>query len=148
MGTDGTFPDFLSCGRENPEGAATVESHPCAKGRARMGHPAPGWGPRRCATQNQIQHRVLALAVPWIALPRYPVHRENSLTRFWHGGKCRGPSTPHGTSLREVHAPLRMTRVVWPGVAPCFFEEWDCTVVFGVGFLAESCSALVHRVHR
>ncbi len=40
MGTDGMFPDFLSCGRKNPEGAATVESHPCAKGRARMGPPA------------------------------------------------------------------------------------------------------------
>jgi hypothetical protein len=25
---------------ENPERAATAESHPCAKGRARMGHPA------------------------------------------------------------------------------------------------------------
>src|SRR6266478_4063397 len=25
-----------------------------------------------------------------------PEYRENSLTRLWHGGRCRGPSTPHG----------------------------------------------------
>src|ERR1700676_1832298 len=42
-GADGTLPDFLSCGSRNPERAATVESHPCAKGRARMGHPASNW---------------------------------------------------------------------------------------------------------
>src|ERR1700676_2016511 len=32
---------FCHVVRENPESAATVESHPCAKGRARMGHPVP-----------------------------------------------------------------------------------------------------------
>ena len=31
---------FCHVDREDPERAATVESHPCAKGRARMGHPA------------------------------------------------------------------------------------------------------------
>jgi hypothetical protein len=29
-----------------------------------------------------------------------------------------------------------------------FFEGWDSTVVSRVGFLADSCSALVHRVRR
>ena len=31
---------------------------------------------------------------------------------------------------------------------PSFFEGWDSTVVSRVGFLADPCSALVHRVHR
>ena len=46
-----------------------------------------------------------------------PEYRENSLTRLGHGGKCRGPfGFAQGrlfdfawTSLREVHAALRMT---------------------------------------
>jgi hypothetical protein len=31
---------------------------------------------------------------------------------------------------------------------PSFFEGWDSMIVSRVGFLADSCSALVHRVHR
>jgi hypothetical protein len=39
-GQTGRFLIFCQVARENPERAATVESHPCAKVRARMGHPA------------------------------------------------------------------------------------------------------------
>ncbi len=34
------------------------------------------------------------------------------------------------------------------GALPFLFEEWDSTVVSRVGFLADSCIALVHGVHR
>src|SRR6266481_430794 len=55
------------------------------------------------------------------ALPRNPVHGENSLTPSRHGEVCRGPfGFAQGrlfdsawTSLREVHAALRMTMVGW-----------------------------------
>jgi hypothetical protein len=40
LGQMGRFLIFCHVAREDPERAATVESHPCAKGRARMGHPA------------------------------------------------------------------------------------------------------------
>jgi len=37
--------------------------------------------------------------------------------------------------------------VGWPGARPSFFEGRDSTVVSRVRFLADSCSALVHRVN-
>ena len=42
-GQTGRFLIFCHAARENPESAATVESHPCAKGRARMGHLRPSF---------------------------------------------------------------------------------------------------------
>src|ERR1700686_3623207 len=56
---------------------------------------------------------------------------------------CRVPATARDagsfdsawTSLREVHAPLRMTTLGWAGASRSFFEGWDFTVVSRVGFL-------------
>ena len=39
MGTDGTFPDFLSCGRENPEGGGDRGIPPLRKRPRKDGAP-------------------------------------------------------------------------------------------------------------
>jgi hypothetical protein len=58
---------FCQVARENPERAATVESHPCAKGRARMGHPASDGqriqvGVIRCAKRSDPAPETLKAA--------------------------------------------------------------------------------------
>jgi hypothetical protein len=52
---DGTFPDFLSVDRENPDRAATVESHLAQKA-------AQGWGTRQFLEFIAI-HGVISVVV-------------------------------------------------------------------------------------